>query len=391
MPLTAITNAPGYHSRDAIRTDEFIEPNGNISRRDYVVTEAWCQRPKAVGGGRNGKFRLPTDYFRHVAVSLLDNPATFRYPRIGQRGFEGWDVQRRHISPHVVQLASNTWSFRTTFEEDLANAMTESNVRARNKLRDRKMQLAADLLEARKTANMIAGLASDVARAYIAAKHGRWGTIPSILGMDRKSVLSGRSVSNRWLEFQYGWKPMLGSIYDGIQLLSESSRQNMMVYGKSTRTVETERTFYDGRYECLSKAKGSATTYYAARVSDSFWDLADRFGVINPLSVAWELTPFSFVADWFIPVGNVLESLSATMGLDFVAGYQRYRREGSRRWKVTPGDIALVDPGEYVEEFFSFHRYKLNGFQLPSLYANQNPFSTSHILNAVALIRQMWR
>lgn len=36
----------------------------------------------------------------------------------------------------------------------------------------------------------------------------------------------------------------------------------------------------------------------------------DLFGFSNPLEVLWEATPFSFVADWFYPVGDYLSELN---------------------------------------------------------------------------------
>lgn len=33
-----------------------------------------------------------------------------------------------------------------------------------------------------------------------------------------------------------------------------------------------------------------------------------RLGLKDPLSIAWELVPYSFVADWFIPIGAWLQA-----------------------------------------------------------------------------------
>jgi hypothetical protein len=43
------------------------------------------------------------------------------------------------------------------------------------------------------------------------------------------------------------------------------------------------------------------------------------------MEVAWEIIPFSFVADWFLPVGKFLSHLTATSGLVFVNGYKAIR------------------------------------------------------------------
>lgn len=45
-----------------------------------------------------------------------------------------------------------------------------------------------------------------------------------------------------------------------------------------------------------------------------------RLGITNPALIAWELLPWSFVADWFVPVGDYLSLLDATLGWDFQGG-----------------------------------------------------------------------
>lgn len=36
------------------------------------------------------------------------------------------------------------------------------------------------------------------------------------------------------------------------------------------------------------------------------------YGFDKPLGVAWEATPFSFVADWFFPIGDYLKNLETS-------------------------------------------------------------------------------
>lgn len=44
---------------------------------------------------------------------------------------------------------------------------------------------------------------------------------------------------------------------------------------------------------------------------------ASQYGLNNPSLIAWELVPYSFVVDWFLPVGDYLERLGAFSGLKF--------------------------------------------------------------------------
>lgn len=48
----------------------------------------------------------------------------------------------------------------------------------------------------------------------------------------------------------------------------------------------------------------------------------NRYGLLNPAALLWELQPLSFVADWFTGLGSFLQALSLGFGLRFQNGYQ---------------------------------------------------------------------
>ena len=43
--------------------------------------------------------------------------------------------------------------------------------------------------------------------------------------------------------------------------------------------------------------------------------LANRLGIINPQTWLWDNVPWSFVVDWWLPVGSFLSNLTALVGL----------------------------------------------------------------------------
>lgn len=51
------------------------------------------------------------------------------------------------------------------------------------------------------------------------------------------------------------------------------------------------------------------------RVTNPNLLLFNQLGLVNPAYVLWDAVPFSFVADWFLPVGRYLQSYSDWVGL----------------------------------------------------------------------------
>jgi hypothetical protein len=131
---------------------------------------------------------------------------------------------------------------------------------------------------------------------------------------------------------------------------------------------------------------------YWARIANQTVRRAVALGVANPASIAWELVPYSFVVDWFVPVGNTLEAMTATAGLDFVKGSNLYVENMTEKTRFNDdwnGDRA-ISRGSFEAAYFFMNRTILNDWERPQLYAKDNPFSTAHILNAAALIRQLF-
>jgi hypothetical protein len=63
---------------------------------------------------------------------------------------------------------------------------------------------------------------------------------------------------------------------------------------------------------------GQARTSYSTKVTidnPNLW-LLNRMGLINPLTVAWDLVPWSFVVNMFVNVNSLLNSVTDTVGLN---------------------------------------------------------------------------
>lgn len=267
------------------------------------------------------------------------------------------------------------------FDAAVNNALDECIVRARLGLRaDDGFNVGTAVAEARQTAGMLADTGGDMAKGLIAFRR----YVSSLTSGKAKAL----AAAGAWLQGYYGWGSLARDAFDLHSALRTDIRRPLTIRSKYKRKLKdrVEVPDWPGYFEF----SGVAKVGYTAQMNDEFISSVDKWGLMNPLEIAWELVPYSFCIDWIIPIGNTLSSLSATAGLDFRSGYlstlyewDYYRTRTPKYW-----DETAVSNGLFRVKGKRFHRHPLNGFPLPRLYANENPFSTPRILNGIALITQ---
>lgn len=186
--------------------------------------------------------------------------------------------------------------------------------------------LGVSLLELDQSITMITNRSVQIARfgrqllrgnLVGAAKELRLSAVPK-----RASVK--KSFSNNYLEFHFGWAPLIGDIHSAIDVLQSpvkdctpkataksgmSDWYNLSNPGKIDSTTQ--------KYESYRRFRLQRRVTMGARVSVSnpnLW-LANQLGLVNPAVLVYELIPFSFVADWFINVEQFLSQGTDYYGL----------------------------------------------------------------------------
>jgi hypothetical protein len=131
-----------------------------------------------------------------------------------------------------------------------------------------------------------------------------------------------KDASALWLEYWFGWAPLVGDIYDSIAVLETEIKP---IKAFATATVpfvfHTDTTQWDRRR--IWDAEGKLTVRQGAQciVTNPNQALRQRMGLLNPASIVWELIPFSFVVDWFSNLGNTIGNLSAYAGCEINDAY----------------------------------------------------------------------
>lgn len=170
-------------------------------------------------------------------------------------------------------------------------------------------------------------------------------------------------VANFWLETAFGWTPLLQSIYDTMEVL-----------GKDYRT--------DRRSRASDSHNGIRVGVVAEfRTSDS--NRFAKLGILNPAEILWDLVPFSFVLDWFLPIGNSLRFLGARSLTTTI--YMWTSREWST--KIVTDSFLGSPEGVLMRETTSYSRI----ISRPSVstFTARLPATMWHAVTSAALIQSL--
>lgn len=250
------------------------------------------------------------------------------------------------------------------------------------------VNLGQFLGELPETGQMMVKSSITVMRAYRAARRGQWSRIPRLLGVNKVKNLP-KSAAGAWFAYKFGWMPYLTDIYNGQEEIRK--QLNRPVFARVTRTTSTAHLMstVPASYEVEPKnIKKGCTVGVAYRVSNSTLAGLNSLGLTNPLAIAWELLPLSFVADWFVPVGNFLQQLSGPMGLTFIAGYETRFAYGDMNVRTKTVQDGWYGSPRYVKvESFGFHRRMLSSWPTPSLTMKFG-LDLNQVATAIGLILQ---
>jgi hypothetical protein len=119
-------------------------------------------------------------------------------------------------------------------------------------------------------------------------------------------------LAENWLTWRYGILPMILSYEDLLEYLKDPKKQRRTASGSVRRKTKeysyVTHTLWDARYVfkvTTTYEQWASTKLFLAGVTDPH---AMGFGAYDLLRAAWERTPYSFAADWFLNIGLALDS-----------------------------------------------------------------------------------
>ncbi len=187
--------------------------------------------------------------------------------------------------------------------------------RLAEKVRGHSFNLAVNVAQGRQLIDMVTSNLGKLGRSILALKRGDITTAARQLGarppVRRQSFqLAPSDISGRWLELQYGWLPLLSDSYEAAKAYWVLTRDNRVSTVRSSAwDVKSYNSAAEGPTTAQAILVQKRRVIYTVELSESL--SAERsLGLSDPLSVVWEIIPYSFVVDWFIPIGTYLDTLS---------------------------------------------------------------------------------
>lgn len=191
-------------------------------------------------------------------------------------------------------------------------------------------QIGTFIAERKEAFGMVANRVVGLRNAYKALRRGDFKRFLRELSVDPKrkhrSVVrtAASEASGLWLEYWFGWSPTVNDLYNLGSVLAHkplsqpyqaTSKRNLPPITAGAAGVSSFRSMTEeGFYLVKTGAK--------VRVVNPDELILQQMGLLNPLSIAWEVVPFSFVVDWFTKFGDVVSTCTDFAGLELTDTYK---------------------------------------------------------------------
>lgn len=210
--------------------------------------------------------------------------------------------------------------------------------------------------------------------------------------------------ANGWCEFTYGWNPLISDIRNVAENVVGFVRNNDIVTASSTRKLnERSSTPYSNDGITVIggipvNTTGVIRVRFGVKLKPGYDDSLAKWSSLNPVSVLYELTPYSFVLDWFLDMGSYMRNLETALlyGNYFVNGYTstliRVERVANvNYYNPNQGGEAKSLVGNAARADCSFSRTLLSSYPTPYLPSFEVDLGSSQLISAAALLRQLLR
>lgn len=331
----------------------------------------WRRKQRAV---QKAPFTLPAPYFLEVGST--------------EAGGDGFSVVG----------GPNSWADQIAgkyYNQTIVNRLaSESYEKLRGKLYD-SAGLGVDFVEYGQSVDMIAKTCGTLLKFSKEVRKLHFGDAANTLRMHfvPKGVDKRKSFGSNFLQFHFGWEPLIHDVYDAMEVLHNPVKH----FGpcKAASVAEDSGNYLFDLGSVYNGGKWQTKYRYlqGARIKsieNANLHTLEQYGLVNPASLVWEVVPFSFVVDWFVNVGDVLRSYTDFAGLTLTDTYHTLffqTMEAGRAWKKVEDNLPPYSPRLYRSN--GLYASRVLGLTSPTLGVKRLKLpSLTRGLTASALLTQ---
>lgn len=304
-------------------------------------------------------------------------------------GDSGWSYDEGHYGRYRNYPVSTSYLFSSVQVPSLAVDRELVYNKIRGQLRNGGTNLAMALAEYRQTAKLF----YDLVEAFTTRGKSLVKAAPRALGERKRYWSPTRTAANAHLAWQYGVSPLINDMNSAIAELKKRMDAPIYLSGVETRAIRgqwTNQSINQNTTVAPKSARGECyktvllRSQWRARLNKNFLlsSLAAH-GFTNPIALAYNLVPYSFVIDWWVNVGDVLESLDNLLIADDLYVIDSTSSRTAKRVMTTAGFVN----GEAFQYIRQDSREAPKAISRVSSLRYKPSVSRTHILNGLALLR----
>lgn len=211
-----------------------------------------------------------------------------------------------------------------------------------------------------------------------------------------------RHWADRWLEYQYGWKPLVGSVYGTVDALMH---RRLYTYQRIFGTGYDTSHSYGSQVGPLDGLLQGWHVWNKVRykivaefdMSNTIKQRLGGYTSLNPVTVAWELVPYSFVVDWFIDIGGYLRNMETALAYgqkSFVRGFEVHGYISRKEAYVSVDDSEPITGmfvggrGKGFRNYTFKSRVPMGVYPIPTLPSFKANLGWKQMISAASLLSQ---
>lgn len=360
-----------------------------MKSRDFFVYlpryAAWYDQPLALTDFRKGKRSYLTVVNPGVTNGdrVKPNPLHFYggYHEYGRGNSKGGGFEWRGQEHQGLNFDVNDGRDEAlAYAYQIALAKLSDNVRGSTDASVDAFQLRQTLALGKQARTMVSDLGEVLAKLR---------RVPKI----RSALKLADVITNAHLAYIYGIRPTLSTMYD----IAKFDRQHYVDRGTDFTGRNTQMftrhgvvgSLFGGSWPVIGGKMQSRRCEIKVRmcIPDNAQTSAARLASLNPVSIGYELMPWSFVLDWAYNLGGYFRDLETAglYGLYFKSGYANYTYREQLGWTAQPTSATTRGFMSGLTVNFGYNRIVLLSYPAPNLPRLKLELGASRLLAATSL------